>query len=232
MFSTTSGSVASWYFFAGSGTEVKNPTNAAFVRASTKSLGSIAFGSLIITVIRILRSMLNSARRNRNPFVMCCAYVLISIMERVIEYVTSYAFVYVAIYGKSFIPSCKCTMQLLSERGIDAIVNDDLTSTALSFIAFIFGLVSGGITYFIAYFAYHEEKDRLLLVACLILGLIVMILCMQASNIILAGIKTIFVCYAEDPAVLAETKPAVSERLTSSFTSRYPRVQLAPPARV
>jgi hypothetical protein len=91
---TTNGSVASWFFFAGSGTEVANPTNAAFKRAASKSLGSVALGSLIITIIRMLRSSLRSMRRNRNPFLMCCAYILLSILERVIEYITQYAFVY------------------------------------------------------------------------------------------------------------------------------------------
>lgn len=52
------------------GTEVSaqpaHPTLSAFVRASTLSLGSIAFGSLIVTLLELIRLLLNVARNNAN----------------------------------------------------------------------------------------------------------------------------------------------------------------------
>lgn len=42
----------------------KNPSLSAFARASTLSLGSIAFGSLIVTLLELLRIILNSIRAN------------------------------------------------------------------------------------------------------------------------------------------------------------------------
>jgi hypothetical protein len=69
-------------------------------------------------------------------------------------------------------------------------------------------------------------------IICIFVGIGVMAICMLAADVVGCAIHTIFVCYAEDPAVLAETKPAVSERLSSAFSSHYPAVQLAPPARV
>lgn len=42
----------------------RHPTLAAFGRASTLSLGSIAFGSLIVTLLELLRIILNAARQN------------------------------------------------------------------------------------------------------------------------------------------------------------------------
>jgi len=41
-----------------------HPTRSAFVRASTRSLGSIAFGSLIVAIIELIRMILNYARAN------------------------------------------------------------------------------------------------------------------------------------------------------------------------
>lgn len=43
-----------------------HPTRSAFVRASTLSLGSIAFGSLIVTLLEILRLILQALRNNAN----------------------------------------------------------------------------------------------------------------------------------------------------------------------
>jgi hypothetical protein len=42
----------------------KNPTLSAFGRASTLSLGSIAFGSLIVTILDLLRLILNAVQHN------------------------------------------------------------------------------------------------------------------------------------------------------------------------
>ncbi len=44
----------------------KHPTLTSFVRASTLSLGSIAFGSLIVTILELIRMLLNAARNSAN----------------------------------------------------------------------------------------------------------------------------------------------------------------------
>ena len=43
-----------------------HPTISAFGRASTLSLGSIAFGSLIVTLLDLLKSILQAAQNNAN----------------------------------------------------------------------------------------------------------------------------------------------------------------------
>ncbi len=44
----------------------KHPTLSSFIRASTLSLGSIAFGSLIVTILELIRMILNAARNSAN----------------------------------------------------------------------------------------------------------------------------------------------------------------------
>ena len=44
--------------------EPKHPTLSAFGRASTLSLGSISFGSLIVTILDMLRLILNAIAQN------------------------------------------------------------------------------------------------------------------------------------------------------------------------
>lgn len=53
-----------WYYFGprDAGLMPKHPTTQSFFRASTMSLGSIAFGSLIVTILEIIRLILNSLR--------------------------------------------------------------------------------------------------------------------------------------------------------------------------
>lgn len=59
-----------WYYFGPRASEgtggmmPKNPTLTAFARASTLSLGSIAFGSLIVTILEVIRLILQALRNN------------------------------------------------------------------------------------------------------------------------------------------------------------------------
>lgn len=53
-----------WYYFGprGLGEMPPHPTLSAFGRASTLSLGSIAFGSLIVAILELVRMILHAAR--------------------------------------------------------------------------------------------------------------------------------------------------------------------------
>lgn len=45
-------------------TQPAHPTRSAFIRASTLSLGSIAFGSLIVTILELIRLLIRAVRDN------------------------------------------------------------------------------------------------------------------------------------------------------------------------
>lgn len=57
-----------WYYFGPreQGQMPSHPTFSAFIRASTLSLGSIAFGSLIVTILELIRILLEIAKSNAN----------------------------------------------------------------------------------------------------------------------------------------------------------------------
>lgn len=60
------GAYGGWYYYgpAYEGKMPKHPNWKAFVRASTLSLGSIAFGSLIVTLLELLRMLFNVIQQN------------------------------------------------------------------------------------------------------------------------------------------------------------------------
>ena len=101
-----------------------HPTRSAFVRASTLSLGSIAFGSLIVTILELIRVLLNwasqDAARDGNrecrlasnvdltidastiavmAILACCAACFIGCIEGLVEYFNKYAYIQIALYG-------------------------------------------------------------------------------------------------------------------------------------
>jgi hypothetical protein len=71
------GPYGAWYYF-GPGRMPNNPTMGALGRACTRSLGSIAFGSIIVTLLELLRLLVQAVRDNaaqndnsRPPFFTC-----------------------------------------------------------------------------------------------------------------------------------------------------------------
>jgi hypothetical protein len=53
-------------------------------------------------------------------------------MEALLEYFNHYAFTQVAIYGKDFCTAAKDTWNLVKQRGMDAVINDNLIGNVLS----------------------------------------------------------------------------------------------------
>lgn len=84
-------------------TAPENPTLFSISRSVTYSFGSIAFGSLVIPFIQLLRSLLCSS----NTFVSAIGSCWCGALERLFQCFNEYALAQVAIYGKSFTRAAK-----------------------------------------------------------------------------------------------------------------------------
>ncbi len=78
------------------------------------------------------------------------------------EYINKWAFCYVGIYGYDFRTSGKAVMTLFKNRGWTAVINDDLTSSALGLGAFGVALITCGAALLFAKFAPVPWGDALM----------------------------------------------------------------------
>jgi hypothetical protein len=112
---TISGVYGSWYFCAQKpGGFPKGSTGGAFKRSMTYSFGSISFGSLLVAIIQLLRQACSIARQNEaaqgnivGQIAFCILGCLIGILDWAIQFINEYAFSYIALYGKAYIPAAK-----------------------------------------------------------------------------------------------------------------------------
>lgn len=112
---TVSGLFATFYFLGVAQPDgsidvpVSNPTLQAAKRALSTSFGPNCYGSLLISIISLIRFLVNYARQSAEEdgniacaLCLCCIECLIALIENILAYFNKYAFAQVAIYGKDF----------------------------------------------------------------------------------------------------------------------------------
>ncbi|CUA76223.1 Protein PNS1 [Cryptococcus neoformans var, neoformans B-3501A] [Rhizoctonia solani] len=222
------GPYGGWYYFGPSnmGQMPKNPSLSAFTRASTLSLGSIAFGSLIVTLLELLRIILNSIRANAaesgspvEAALACCAACFVGCIESLVEYFNRYAYIEIALYGKPYIPAAKDTWRLFKDRGIDALINDSLTGIAMTWGAYLVGLLCSLFAYvYLRLTNPAYNVDGQYTAPVLLFAFVIGLQCsLTLASAIEAGVSTIFVGLGEDPQVLAERSPGLFEMIRQTY---------------
>lgn len=222
------GPFGAWYYFGPRdlGQMPAHPTISAFGRASTLSLGSIAFGSLIVTLLEILKMLLNMARDNANAdghpveaCLACCAACFIGIIEGMVEYFNRYAYIEIALYGKPYIAAAKDTWRLFKDRGIDALINDSLVGMTMTWGGYAVGLLSSLFAYlYLRITAPPYNADGSYTAPLVLFAFLIGLQCsLTLSSAIEAGVSTIFVGLGEDPQVLAIRAPELFGMIAQSY---------------
>ncbi|ESP01318.1 hypothetical protein LOTGIDRAFT_112007 [Lottia gigantea] len=119
---TISGAVASWYF-----TRDKDglsiPIGKSMCRTIAYHLGSVAFGSAIITIVKIPRLLLTFVKKRIKNADNCCATYCLKCctcclwcFEKCLKYLHSNAYTIIAISGKNFCISARKAFRLLTSN--------------------------------------------------------------------------------------------------------------------
>ncbi|CAG8490117.1 5826_t:CDS:2 [Ambispora leptoticha] len=223
---TDAGAYAAYYFLEGTPQGTGSaPTLSSLKRACTTSLGSICFGSLIIAALNTMKAIFRTIANSDDGacgFLACCVEYLLACIEGLVEYFNHYAYVQVAIYGKSYCTAAKDTWRLIKDRGIEAVINDNLIGNVLTMGAIFIGVLCGlfGYAYLVIVkpdFNINGQNTLFLVLICFLLGLMMTIVVTDAID---SGVTTTFVALAEDPDALRRTKPELFERIRQ----RWPRV--------
>lgn len=147
-FTTIAGTFGAWYY-ALPGDKARGASIKSFGRAISLSLGSLAFGSLIIALLDLLRAVLSIVQSSEaaggdmvGAAIACVANCLLGCVQWAVELFNKYAYINIALYGNSYIKAAKETWRLVKDRGIDAIAQDCLTGIVFSFGSVIVGVIT------------------------------------------------------------------------------------------
>eukprot|EP00163_Fabomonas_tropica_P004247 TRINITY_DN1374_c0_g1_i8.p1 TRINITY_DN1374_c0_g1~~TRINITY_DN1374_c0_g1_i8.p1 ORF type:complete len:371 (+),score=100.83 TRINITY_DN1374_c0_g1_i8:658-1770(+) len=220
---TVSGTVGTWYFMGNDAPP--HATTSALTRALTKSFGSICFGSLLVAIVQTMRFIVqrlkDQARQDRNGAMLlfaCCLDCMLSCLEWLVRYFNRYAFVQVALYGKSFIHAAKDTYAIMQERGIDMLINDEISGQVLFIAALVTGLAAGGIVGLVML-----SMKGPWLAAALISFVVVFLMMMVTFNVVTSAMAAVYVCYAEEPELLHRNHSELAPHFQFARQEAYER---------
>jgi hypothetical protein len=120
---TISGVYGSWYFCSRKPSGFpKGATRGALRRATTYSFGSISFGSLLVAIIQFLRQLCTVVQAEEEAegniagmIAGCFLGCFINFLDWLVEFINEYAFSYIALYGKAYLPAAKVCLTFLSQ---------------------------------------------------------------------------------------------------------------------
>jgi len=122
-------------------------------RSCTSSLGSICLGSLLealITALRVIVNMYRNDRRNNNDSLneagtifLCILECILRLLQDIIDYFNQWAYVYIGVYGYSYVESGRKVLELFRARGLTTIITNDLVGYVLAFIIVTVGVCTG-----------------------------------------------------------------------------------------
>ena len=235
---TTAGVVGTWWFVPDDAGRFCSPAIAdSMHRATTWSLGSICFGSLLTAVVQSLHRLARNARRNsrNNAFVLCVVDCLLNFLERLVQYFNSYAFVYVGLYGYDYLSAGKKVFELFSERGWTNIINDQLVRRALLLVSFVMGAMTGCVGILLAtikpdwlagFGSLDDDDDgsstTIMTIAFIIPFLMGTATAVVLTSVVSSAVDTVIVAFAEAPLEFERNHPGLYSHMITCWRQVYP----------
>lgn len=184
-------------------------------RSLTTSLGSLCFGTLIVALIKGLRSTikfmvqsLQSGSNSSSPlsrcsckgFVVAVLLFSLNVIERAMIYFNRYAFCYVGIQGDSFVKSSKSAMSLFRRKGwMNIMLNDDIIDFVLITSNVVIGTITMLTGYYFTFLVGLSGVNRSVLTA---LGFLSGYFTSRTTlSVISAAVATVCICFGECPDV-------------------------------
>lgn len=206
---TVAAAVARWW-------EVGYPSHLTvehgFKRATTTSLGSICFASLLVAVVRSLRSVVHFLSKQLastqttgllRSLQMCLVRVLLyflALLDRLVVYFNRYALCFVAIHRTDFLTASKTATALFVQRGFTTLLNDDIIDVVLQIGHLIIGIVAMCVGYVYGRLSgVGYAYTVLLTVFGFAAGYLISVVALSTVS---SAVATVYVCYVERPLQL------------------------------
>ncbi|KAJ4932233.1 hypothetical protein JOQ06_010658 [Pogonophryne albipinna] len=208
---TLAGAFASYYWAFNKPDDVPAfPVFSSLGRSLRYHTGTLAFGSLILSIVQIIRVLLEyldhklkGAHNKCTKFLLCCLKCCFWCLEKFVKFINRNAYIMTAIYGNNFCTSAKNAFFLLMRNMIRVAVLDKVTD----FLLFLGKLLIVGLVGIFAFFffsgrvrAFKDTAPHLHYYWVPILTVVVgsYLIAHGFFSVYAMCVDTLFLCFLED----------------------------------
>ncbi|QSL66157.1 hypothetical protein MERGE_000532 [Pneumocystis wakefieldiae] len=200
----------------------KHATLSSLKRTTTYSFGSVCFGSLVASIVQLLRDLFKSLMRDRagsgdilGTIVSCFASCIFMLLDWLVQYFNHYCYAQIALYGKKYLRAAKDTWDMFKRNGIDALINDSLIDNVLFFGSLFVACLTAFFAYLYLRFTVPAYNDGgVYYIAAIFVAFFIGL---QVCNIVIiairSGIAALFVGVSEDREVLRRNFPVLYNKM-------------------
>mmetsp|Transcript_52514 Transcript_52514/g.61313 ORF Transcript_52514/g.61313 Transcript_52514/m.61313 type:complete len:176 (+) Transcript_52514:301-828(+) len=170
--------------------------------------------------------MIESARRDHDGIILCILDCCISCLQNAVEYFNKWAYIYVGLYGYSYLKAGKNVMTLFRERGWQTIITDDLISNTILLASFVAAGLTGvvGITIDAVKDdwlsgTFEDDAQTVAFLTAFIIGLVMSTIML---SVVASAANAVIVLFAEAPAEFETSHPELSGEMREAWRMAYP----------
>jgi hypothetical protein len=218
---TLAGTVGTWWFTPDEASSCcsRGLTDSLY-RSLTYSFGSICLGSLIVAIIETLKAWLQSMANDRGGLLRCIAQCFLGCIERIAEYFNKWAFIYVGLYGYTFVEAGKNVLSLFRHRGWTTLISDSLVSRVLGMMAFCIGLINALVAAILTL-----GTDSIVIGTSALFALLIGILMSSfVFDVLMSAVASIIVLFAEAPAEFNVNHPELAREVEEAWAQAWPDI--------
>lgn len=179
-------------------------------RSIWNNAGTVAFGALIIAIVRMIRVVLayiqNKVKKFDNPItkcILCLCQCFFACLENFLRFINKNAYIMCAVHGKGFCLSARDAFSLLMRNIIRVFVLDKVTDFIFFLSKVLLGLGVGVGTYYLLQIEELKswtggERLHFYLVPSIILGASTYVIASIFFNVYSMAVDTLFLCFLED----------------------------------
>ncbi|CRK86749.1 CLUMA_CG000582, isoform A [Clunio marinus] len=190
--------VCQW-FFTRAKTELNSPIKRAFSHLLNFHIGSVCLGSIIITIARIIRmileSIINSAKKSENAVAKIAALCFSFIMEQLeqfLQYLVRNGYIIVALDGTPLFDSGKKAFELMKKNLVDVVALNQIGDFVLVLGRLFVVLISG----FVCFELTMELNYPWIPITLAVIFSFLVVHCFM--TVFEMTLDTIFICFCED----------------------------------
>jgi hypothetical protein len=175
-------------------------------------------------LVRALRATLEHARRSDEAqFLVCILECILRCIEDFIEYMNKWAYVYIGMYGFSYMEAGREVINLFQQRGWTVLITDDLVDNVLFMLSLVIGLITGVLGLFIgAGPLANANVEDAGMVGFGVGFLIGFLFGSIGLGVVSSAVNTVIVCYCEAPAEFQNNHPQLSAEMLAAWTNAWP----------